>query len=246
MGTTITSKRFVSAKLARYGIALLAATSLLECGNVTGFPGIPAIAPGIGNGVLLVNVQIETIAVNSNGLMATDFETSISVRVTRGNAPVTNARVVVSSMLGGPVAMIRGAGGTYGATQAGYFRDYTVDVTADTDSVTSIKGTGPDIWRFASPDTGARVPEGRPLNVRWYGMGAPITSVDTLNVDSMSIADTGAFTVPAAAILRRDGMDTMDKIRVRRGNEQQIMGAAPGSSFLTAVRNILTFTVVAP
>jgi hypothetical protein len=223
----------------------LLSVAMLDCGMVSGFPGIPEVAPGVGNGVLLVNVQIETVADNSNGRMMTDFTTNVSVRVTRNNAPVTNATVTARSMMGGAI-MLRGGAGTYAGMQAGYFRDYIIDVTADGDSVTSIQGTGPDIWTFASPETNARVPEGQPLTVRWYGMGAPITSVDTNLVDSRTIADTGAFTIPGTALVRRGGMDTMDKIRVRRGNEQRIMGAAPGSTFLTAVRNILNFTVVAP
>lgn len=253
MGTQVILSRFFSRRSLLVAATIANALSLVQCGS-GGNLGIPEVAPGVGNGVLLVNVQIEAVAQTSNGRMPTDFNTTVSVRVTRNNAPVTGATVVVrwtmTDTMNRPVMSapmtLRGGGGTYILNDSpGYFKNYTVDVTSDGDSVTSIQGTGPDIWTFASPDTGARIPEGQPLTVRWYGTGAPITSVDTNNVDSTSITDTGAFTVPAMAVARRDGMDTMDKIRVRRGFEQRIMGAAPGSTFLTAVRNILNFTVVA-
>lgn len=94
-----------------------------------------------------------------------------------------------------------GEGGRWVGTAAGYDEVYVLDVRSGDDSVEGVRVDGPDIHVFTAPTAGLTVDSTMPLRVMWDAdQTADSASIDTEELDRVSISDTGDYTLAAGAL----------------------------------------------
>lgn len=202
--------------------------------------------PGTGSATLLVdaNVSAENRVVNAAN--ATDFDTRFSVRLSKGGAALHGATVQIESDLGAVVLVENNqTSGRYEGGQTGYAGTYALSAILGADRVEGAALTGPPVHSFSAPLLGAQAIYGQPLEVKWSPGGADAASLDTRELDSIAVPDTGAYTVPPGGLKKADpGKTAEESVRVVRSSTLALAGGVPGSSLSVSVRNEVTFLVV--
>src|SRR5687768_8739297 len=184
--------------------------------------------PGTGTGTLTVQAQIRSVAELPNRTNTDEFYSGFEVVVLRGQEPVTDATVTITSSRGAVTLDPQAYGTGYDGWQEGYARVYTVDVVAGEDSVTGVTIVGPDLHVFTSPGD-EPVPADQDLTLEWTrDEAAEEASLSTNLMEDHAVDDTGASVIPAEFLA--DGVDSYgDRPVLRRENRLIPGGAADGS-----------------
>jgi hypothetical protein len=218
-------------------MAVLALLGAAACGS-----GLGGTSPGGGSGTLRVEASVSASEAVDNANSSTGFSTGFSVRVYRAGAPLSGARVMVTSPAGMLTLPESSEAGRYRGEQGGYHRTYALAVDLGADRLDA-QLVGPPAHAFTSPVARIVHPAGEPLMVAWSPMGAPAASIETREMDDTATPDDGAYTIPGSFLVGRPGELRDDRIRVRRAEEIALAGGTPGSTLSVSVRNQLTFDI---
>jgi hypothetical protein len=197
---------------------------------------------GSGSGTLEVRVDVEADNVSDNPTEADFFDTDFTIRVNRNGIPVPDAEVVVSSS-GGPV-VLSFVGDRYVGSQSGYFRTYSVDVTAGDDFLRGVQVRGPDIHHFTQPTGNEAVDVSQGLAVEWDRSEAADSARIELSNTDVAIEDTGLFEVPLSGIDCDTSSVSEEEVRLWRERRVVPNGVVGSSSFSVSVRNEHGFVVL--
>lgn len=225
-------------KLASLALSALSFASLTAaCGGSDLDPGA-GDDPGSGTNTLLVNGNITAEPQLTNAREATDFTSELSVRVMRGDAPVTTGTVTVTSASGSFPLTYRADEGRWEGIAPYYDEVYVLDVEDGIDNVFGVRVDGPDLHYFTAPMPGLTVDSTQPLMVTWASdQGADSTSIDADKIDRIAIDDTGEYML-AGGSLEADGEQARENtIELRRSNRVVPAGAVAGSEFEVRVAN---------
>ncbi len=217
-------------------IVLLALVTA-ACGGTSG-TAIDRNRAGTGSSTLLVSA---TVAVTNS---ATSPTTSLTADVSDGlGAVVTGATVTIQNAgLGGDTALVEGAtAGHYTASSTSLpAGDFTLSVVNGTDTVQGVVVGSPGLHAINSPALNSTAPANQPLDVSWTTPSMSKSATITTRNYTVQVADTGAYTVPAANNPARTGQ----RVIVKRANEVEIARGLPGSIFrATVTTTVDPFTV---
>ncbi len=193
-------------------IVLLALVTA-ACGGTSG-TAIDRNRAGTGSSTLLVSA---TVAVTNS---ATSPTTSLTADVSDGlGAAVTGATVTIQNAgLGGDTALVETPGGTAG--------HYTASQTG--------------LHAINSPALNSTAPANQPLDVSWTTPAISKSATITTRNYSVTVPDTGTYTIPAANNPARAGQ----RVIVKRANEVEIARGLPGSILrATVTTTVDPFTV---
>jgi hypothetical protein len=195
--------------------------------------------PGRGTSTLLVNGDITARPRLANARDRGDFETEISIRVSRDQQAVTTGTVTVTSASGEiPLTFRPEDGGRWRGTAAGYDEVYILDVLAGDDLVENVRVDGPDIHVFTAPVAGATVDSTMPLRVVWDAdQDAASASIDTDELDKVAIPDSGEYMLSAGALKAEKDKAHENAIELARTNRVTPSGAVGGSDFSVRIEN---------
>jgi hypothetical protein len=221
---------------------IFASLLLAACSGADG-PFGAGTQPGSGTQTLTVEAGVSATETVDNATLASNFSTDFSVRVTRTGQPVTGAQVSIASSAGVVTLAEQGDPGSYAGTQAGYLRVYGLTVEAGADKLEGAQLVGPTAHAFTAPTVGFVQKAGLPLDVKWDPAGAQAASIETREMNSIDVADSGAFTVAGSFLAGKVGELRDDRIRVRRSDSLDLAGGAAGSSLSISVRNEITFNI---
>lgn len=201
---------------------------------------------GTGTRTLLVDADVQASPQITNASTAADFQTHVEVRISKDNVAVTTGTVTVSSA-GGDIALVfQPAENRWWGLQAGYHEVYELNVQSGDDAVEAVRLDGPALHHFTAPAAGATVDATMPLAVRWErGEAADAADFDTEEMDSISIADTGAFDVPVGGLKSNGGETEQERLRLDRHSRIAPAGAVAGSELRVEVRNEIDVLVAA-
>lgn len=224
---------------------LMTSFALIGC---SGDPLAPGAGddPGTGTGTLRVDADIEAEAVVGNSADASQYTTQFTVRLRRGDVPVTAGVVSVTS-LGGtvPLAFDPGDGGRWRGAQNGYFEVYQLDAESDSDYVRGVVVDGPDLHVITSPTSGASLDATQTVMVRWSAdEPADNASIKTKKLEMTTVADTGEYALVAGALKSKDDGVEQERIEVRRSDVVSPAGAMVGSTATVRLRNQIDVVVM--
>lgn len=215
--------------------ALLLSCALVACGPNNGN------STGSGSNTLRIDGEASATESVNNGSMASDFSTELSVRVSKGGAPVTGATVTIRSSCG-EVALTDDMGtGTYTGTQSSYCQTYSLDVTSGSDRVAGVTLVGPAIHTISTPTERQNVSSRMALGIAWSPRGASETRIESRDYTNTLMGDPGASEIPMGRLRFEPGTATNERVRVIRSNSLQPAGAVTGSTFTVRVRNEVEF-----
>lgn len=230
--------------LIRISIAICLAATAAACG---GDGLIPGDNPGTGTSTLLVNGDIRANPLVPNASRAGDFTTEFEVDVTKGGAAVAIDSIVVTSDAGDVTLQAEGALRIrWRGAQAGYHEIYRLTIEAGADNVRDVQVDGPALHYFTAPLPGATVDATMPLVVKWDSdEEATIATIDTKELDSVAIGDTGTYTIPVGGLKSKATETESEELRLDRAERITPAGAVVGSDMRVMVRNQIDL-VVAP
>jgi hypothetical protein len=132
----------------------------------------------------------------------------------------------------------RARAGRWEATAPGYDEVYILDVESGPDNVHGVRVDGPDIHVFTAPTAGASVNSTLVVPIAWDRQdSAQSASIDTDNVDHLSISDTGTFSLPAGSLKAEKDTVHSNTIKIERTNRVTPAGAQGGSELTVSVEN---------
>jgi hypothetical protein len=210
-----------------------------------------ALAAGCGDGTsagggtrtLTVNASVSATESVDNAQTAGQFSTDFRVTVSKNGTPVEGATVTIGSTAGVATLTPATPAGTYTGRQTGYYRTYTLNVTAGADNVEGASVAGPDEHHFTVPTPGMLHKMGTPLEARWEPSGAPEAVIETKRMNEAAIPDTGMFSIAPGSLESEAGKLKEEEVRVRRTNRTLLSGGAAGSQMEVRVRNLVKFQV---
>ena len=191
---------------------------------------------GTGTSTLLVT---GTVTVTSS---TTAPLTSLNVTVDNAQAQsVSNATVTINNAgLGGDVALTEtpAGSGNYASSKTSLpTGDFTLSVVKGTDAVQGVVLGNPGAHTVNAPAANTTVTANQPLDVTWTTpSSAKAATVTTRDLATISVPDTGAYTISAANNPPR----ASQRVTIVRFNETDIAGALPGSLFSVTVTNQVT------
>lgn len=215
--------------------ALLFGMMLAACGPGNGN------SPGSGSNTLRVDAEASASESVNNASAASDFSTELSVRVSKGGAPVTGATVTIRSSCGEVALTDEMSTGTYRATQPSYCQTYTLEVTSGADRVAGVTVQGPAIHTISAPTERQNVSSRMALGIAWAPRGASETRIESRDYSTTLMGDPGASEIPMGRLRFEPGTATNERVRVTRSNSVQPAGAVTGSSFTVRIRNEVEF-----
>jgi hypothetical protein len=203
--------------------------------------------PGTGTATLLVHGDVRANPLITNASKSGDFTTEFEIDVTKGGAPVAIDSIVVTSDAGDVTLAREGALGIrWRGAQSGYHEIYRLTIEAGADNVRGVQVDGPAIHHFTAPLPGATVDATMPLVVRWErDEEASIATIDTKELDSVAIGDTGTYTIPVGGLKSKENETESEELRLDRAERVTPAGAVVGSDLRVMVRNQIDL-VVAP
>ncbi|HWO22384.1 MAG TPA: hypothetical protein VNO30_26680 [Kofleriaceae bacterium] len=209
------------------------------CGGSDLDPGAGS-DPGEGTSTLLVDGNVTARPRLVNARARGEFDTEIRVRVSLNQLPVTAGTVEVTSA-GGTVALAfdpTSEGGRWVGTAAGYDEVYILDVRSGEDFVEGVRVDGPDIHVFTAPTAGLTVDSTQPLRVTWDAdQTADSASIDTEELDRVSITDTGEYMLAAGALKAEKDKAHENTLELVRTNRVTPAGAVGGSELSVGIEN---------
>ena len=217
-------------------IVLLALVTA-ACGGASG-TAIDRNRAGTGSSTLLVSA---TVAITNS---ATSPTTSLTADVSDGlGAAVAGATVTIQNAgLGGDTALVEGGtAGHYTASKTSLpAGDFTLSVVKGTDSVQGVVVGSPGVHAINAPALNSTAAANQPLDVSWTTPAMSKAATITTRNYSVTVPDTGTYTIPAANNPARTGQ----RVIIRRANEVEIARGLPGSIFrATVTTTVDTFTV---
>jgi hypothetical protein len=115
---------------------------------------------------------------------------------------------------------------------------YVLDVVSGEDNVGGVRVDGPDIHVFVEPLPGATIDSTMPLLVSWgRDDAASSASIDTEELDSIAIDDTGEFSLPPGSLNAESDKAKENTLRITRTNRVTPAGGAAGSEWEVSIRN---------
>lgn len=199
--------------------------------------------PGTGTSTLVVNGNANATAHVSNAKVATDFDTSFSVRVTLADAPVTTGTVTMTSATGATALTFATTGndtGRWVGVATGYDEVYQLDVTSGADKISGVIVDGPDIQVITSPTAGATLDSTMPFTATWDRAAAADTArIDACDGGGIEVPDAGTYSVSAGTLKAEKDRARTNTFRLTRANRVTPTGALPGSSLSVSVENEL-------
>lgn len=201
------------------------------------------LEPGTGNAVgsgtntLSVDGSASASPNGPNAVRATDFHTEFSVRINLNGASITAGTVTVQSQFATTPLTYDGNGRWVG-TAANYDEVYQLDVVSGADEVRGVIVDGPSIHVITAPTAGAALDSTIVNKITWdRDDGADIASIDTENIDRLTIPDTGSYMMSAGALKADQDQTKENRIEIRRTNHIAPGGAVPGSDFAVSIEN---------
>jgi hypothetical protein len=193
---------------------------------------------GTGTSTLAVDGSARASAHVANATAATDFTTEFSVRVTLNDAPVTTGTVTIrSSKISVPLTW---NGDAWEGTAADYDEVYQLDVVSGADKVEGVIVDGPDIHDFTAPQAGATLDSTMTNMMTWdRAAAADIATLKIGELDRVTIADTGTFSIPPGSLKAEKDQAKPNTIELVRTNHVAPTGAVAGSDFAVSVENDL-------
>lgn len=210
----------------------------LEAGN----------SPGTGTSTLLVNADFTATPLVVNAVRAADFNTELTVDITKGGDPLAVDSVVVTSD-GGEVALAPAGGPLdrrWRGAQSGYHEIYQLTIVAGADEVRGVQVDGPAPHHFTAPTPGATVDATLPLVVTWASEeDAASATISTRELNEVAIGDSGTYTIPVGGLKSKETETESERVRVDRSERVTPAGGVVGSDVRVLVRNEIEL-VVAP
>ena len=202
--------------------------------------------PGSGTSTLTVDGDVTAHPRIQNARNASDFETSLSVRVMLGTQAVTGGTVMVESSSGKVSLIYRPDDNRWVGTAPGYDEVYILDVESGADKVNDVRVDGPDVHFFTKPTAGATVDSTMPLEIQWdSGDEAPSAWIDAEQLDTLAIADTGKYTLAGSALKAEPDKARVNTIELGRAERVTPSGAVGGSELRVTVENRIDVVVQA-
>ncbi len=205
--------------------------------------------PGTGPSTLRVVLTVSAVNRTPNAVSADDFDTYVTVDVTRDGERVPDALVSLGRPgREAPDVLLPGDDERYHGDHVGYEPRYTLDVEAGLDVLAGVEVLLPAVHRVTAPADGASVSATADLPVLW---DAPDTA-DYVVVDLGTLRDsiegdpssTSLAAADLAALLAADPGPR--ELRVERGVRFALEGGAAGSRVFASVRNGLRHVTVVP
>lgn len=223
---------------------LLASTltlGLMACGGSDLDPGAGDNG-GTGTSTLSVEGSVSAQSRLTNARNASEFDTEFSVRLQLNGQDVTSGTVTMTSASGSVVlAYTQQNNGRWRGTAAGYDEVYILDVDSGADNVHDVRVDGPNVHTFSDPIAGETVDATLPLDVKWSGdHAADSASIDTENLDRVSIPDSGNYSMAAGALKSKKDQAQENQIRIVRTNRVSPTGATAGSQLSVSIENDIT------
>lgn len=188
-----------------------------------------------------LKVEGEVVASLGTDGVSGDTQVRFAVRVTRSGESTT-AQVFVESTLG--TVELSERDGQYVGSQSEYATRYALRVVMDGVEVRSAF-VGPAAHSITQPAARSMVTANTALAVAWAPTGATEATVETEDFAETPVRDTGAFSVPASAIVGEAGRESDDRVRVRRTDTVTLPEFAEESRVRVSVVRENRFTVTA-
>jgi hypothetical protein len=231
-------------KLTTISLAFIA-VPLVACSNDPLEPG-EGSDPGVGTNTLLVEGSASAEPRLPNATLAADFSTSFSVHIQLNGQDITQGAEVTISSLHVSVVLTLDGNNRWTGTAAGYDESYRLDVVSGADKVTGVIVDGPDIHRFTAPMAGASLDSTMMVPVTWdRAEGADVATIRTENIDRLTIADNGTYTMPPDSLKAEKDKTRENRIEIRRTNRIAPGGGIGGSNFQVSVENDLDVIALA-
>ena len=222
-------------KISSLGFVVLSA--LGACGGSDFDPGA-GDDPGTGTSTLTIEGTVAARAQISNALAATDFDTSVSVRVTAGTTTVSTGTVAVTTASGKIQLAFSPDDQRWKGTLPSYEEVFQLDVDSGADYVHGLRIDGPEAFHFTAPTPGATVDSTMQLPIAWStDSAADAAAIDTDQVQAIAIADTGTYTLAAGSLKTEKDKARTNTLTLTRSNTLVPGGAAGGSQFTISIRN---------
>jgi hypothetical protein len=204
-------------------------------------------APGTGTGTLVVTGVAHAVPRLINARMKSDFDTELTVRVSRDNQAVSTGTVTIASASGKVALTYHGNENHWTGSAPDYDEVYILDVVSGPDRLEGIRVDGPDLHVFSEPTEGANVETAMPLTIRWERADAAFTSelrADTF--EPITIPDTGAYALAAGSLQADKSQPRQQTLRLLRTNHVVPSGAPGGSWDVTIENRLDVIAVVQP
>lgn len=195
--------------------------------------------PGAGTNTLSVDGNATASPRTANARLATDFNTEFSVRIQLNGTQVTTGTVTVQSS-GATTNLTYTAdnGGRWIGTAANYDEVYRLDIVSGADEVRGVTVDGPSIHVITAPTAGATLDSTVMNPVTWdRDEGADLATLDTGNIDRLTIPDNGMYMMTAGALKAEKDKVKENRIEIRRTNHIAPGGAVAGSDFAVSIQN---------
>lgn len=199
--------------------------------------------PGHGTSTLAVEANVSASARVDNARTAGEFDTEMTVRITKNGVDVTTGSVTMTSA-SGTVTLVFDTSenrNRWRGIAAGYDEVYVLDVESGDDNLVGVRVDGPDIHTFTSPAPGAEVDASVALAVTWsrddQAESATIRADET---DDISMPDSGSYMLPTGSLKAKPDETEQNELRIRRTNRVTPEGAAGGSVMAITVDNRMT------
>jgi len=220
-------------------LALVGSLALGACGS-------DAVDTGSGSDTLLVDADVEASPELPNATADVDFTTDFRIRVRKDGVPVSTGEVLVSSADGDVALTWDPIDEEWRGAQGGYWMEYEVHVTSGDDFLHGVRLTGPDIHVFTSPDASAPIDATVPLVVEWAREHeADTASIESREMDAVSIADTGSFELPLGTLRSSPDQAEDEELRIVRESRLTPSGAVAGSELRVRIENRVELVVAA-
>jgi len=209
---------------------------LAACGGSNLDPGA-GNDPGTGTGTLAIEGSVHASSRLVNARTSAEFDTEITVRVSLNTQTVTTGTVTITSSTG-KVPLSYGPDNRWTARAPTYDEVYILDIESGPDKVTGVRVDGPDIHVFSAPTAGATVDSTMPLMIQWDREDqADTAALRAENVDSLSIPDTGSYSLAAGSLKAADNEARQNTLRLTRTNRVVPAGTSGGSTWNVTIEN---------
>lgn len=217
------------------------------CGGTDLDPG-SGDDPGHGTSTLTVEANVSANARIENARNAGEFDTEMSVRITKNGADVTTGDVTMTSASGTVTLLFDTTENRnrWRGVAAGYDEVYILDIESGDDNLLGVRVDGPDIHYFTSPAPRAEVDSTVALAVTWSRDDqADSASIRAKETDDISMPDSGSYMLPTGSLKAKREETEENELRIRRANRVTPEGAAGGSVMSITVDNRMT-VIAAP
>jgi hypothetical protein len=197
--------------------------------------------PGGGTRTLHVDGSATAHPRVSNARAPGEFDTDFSISVELNGQRVAVGTVTVESRSAKTsLTFVPDNGGEWTGTAPAYDEVYRLDVVAGADEVRGVIVDGPDIHTFTAPTQGAALDSTIANDVKWSrDESADQCTIRAENIDRLTIADNGNYSLPAGALKAEKDKTRENTITLRRANTIVPAGATGDSSFSVSVENEL-------